>query len=303
MMPSQNSQPATLDGSAPRTVHARSLVRSRPANYLRRAGVAASYPVQGIWYFVRHREYWPLFTGRLLPLSLISFLVYLILFTFAFLPQYAFLAIFHGWGAWVNAVVLTLGEGLVIIQGLFEGFFVDECRVDVFDATLIRLGLKNLIEPHRILFNDAPTAVSMLGKPTSSAVYTPWSMTQMVELVVFLPLNLIPYVGTPAFIVITGTRLGKLAHYRWYQLRGLSKDEAKRETRLLTWDYIWFGTVAMVLELIPILSFFFLLTTTTGSAIWVAKIEDERNRRATGSVVADEDVMEQPPPPYSDDMA
>ncbi|KAG6087032.1 hypothetical protein E4U30_000805 [Claviceps sp. LM220 group G6] len=303
MMPSQNSQPATLDGSAPCTVHARSLVRSRPANYLRRAGVAASYPIQGIWYFVRHREYWPLFTGRLLPLSLISFLVYLILFTFAFLPQYAFLAIFHGWGAWVNAVVLTLGEGLVIIQGLFEGFFVDECRVDVFDATLIRLGLKNLIEPHRILFNDAPTAVSMLGKPTSSAVYTPWSMIQMVELVVFLPLNLIPYVGTPAFIVITGTRLGKLAHYRWYQLRGLSKDEAKRETRLLTWDYIWFGTVAMVLELIPILSFFFLLTTTTGSAIWVAKIEDERNRRAVGSVVADEDVMEQPPPPYSDDMA
>ncbi|KAG5965622.1 hypothetical protein E4U58_002759 [Claviceps cyperi] len=303
MMPSQNSQPATLEGSEPRTVHARSLVRSRPANYLRRAGVAASYPVQGIWYFVRHGEYWPLFTGRLLPLSLISFLVYLILFTFAFLPQYAFLAIFHGWGAWVNAVVLTLGEGLVIIQGLFEGFFVDECRVDVFDATLIRLGFKNLIEPHRILFNDAPTAVSMLGKPTSSAVYTPWSMIQMVELVVFLPLNLIPYVGTPAFIVITGTRLGKLAHYRWYQLRGLSKDEAKRETRLLTWDYIWFGTVAMVLELIPILSFFFLLTTTTGSAIWVAKIEDERTRRAVGSVVANEDVMEQPPPPYSDDMA
>ncbi|KAG6197132.1 hypothetical protein E4U24_007969 [Claviceps purpurea] len=324
-MPSQqNSQPATLHGSEPRTVHARALVQSRPANYLRRAGVAASYPVQGIWYFVRHREYWPLFTGRLLPLSLISFLVYLILFTFAFLPQYAFLAIFHGWGAWVNAVVLTLGEGLVIIQGLFEGFFVDECRVDVFDvsyhlrhikrinsvgtdqvlrqATLIRLGFKNLIEPHRILFNDAPTAVSMLGKPTSSAVYTPWSMIQMVELVVFLPLNLIPYVGTPAFIIITGTRLGKLAHYRWYQLRGLSKDEAKRETRLLTWDYIWFGTVAMVLELIPILSFFFLLTTTTGSAIWVAKIEDERNRRAVGSVVANEDVMEQPPPPYSDDM-
>ncbi|KAG5921636.1 hypothetical protein E4U61_006491 [Claviceps capensis] len=303
MMPSQNSQPATLHGSEPRTVHARALVQSRPANYLRRAGVAASYPVQGIWYFVRHREYWPLFTGRLLPLSLISFLVYLILFTFAFLPQYAFLAIFHGWGAWVNAVVLTLGEGLVIIQGLFEGFFVDECRVDVFDATLIRLGFKNLIEPHRILFNDAPTAVSMLGKPTSSAVYTPWSMIQMVELVVFLPLNLIPYVGTPAFIIITGTRLGKLAHYRWYQLRGLSKDEAKRETRLLTWDYIWFGTVAMVLELIPILSFFFLLTTTTGSAIWVAKIEDERNHRAVGSVVVNEDVMEQPPPPYSDDMA
>lgn len=107
----------------------------RPFQYIQRAGVAASYPLRGIWYFLRNREFWPLFLSRLLPLSLISFLVYLILFTFAFLPQYAFLALFHGWGAWVNAVVLVLGEGLVIIQGLFEGFFVDECRVDVFDVS------------------------------------------------------------------------------------------------------------------------------------------------------------------------
>ena len=31
--------------------------------------------------------------------------------------------------------MLVLGEGLGIIQGLFEGFFVDECRVDVFDVS------------------------------------------------------------------------------------------------------------------------------------------------------------------------
>lgn len=106
----------------------------RPAGYLWRALVAASYPLRGIWYFLSHPAYYPLFLSRLLPLSLISVIVYFILFTFTFLPQYAFLAIFHGWGAWVNAVILVLGEGLVIIQGLFEGFFVDECRVDVFDV-------------------------------------------------------------------------------------------------------------------------------------------------------------------------
>ncbi|KAG5982389.1 hypothetical protein E4U55_001983 [Claviceps digitariae] len=302
-MPSHGSQSVTFRDRESGSLDARSLFRSRPANYLWRAGVAASYPIQGIWFFLRNREFWPLFTGRLLPLSLISFLVYLILFTFAFLPQYAFLAIFHGWGAWVNAVVLTLGEGLVIIQGLFEGFFVDECRVDVFDATLIKLGLKNLIAPHRILFDDAPTAVKMLGKPTSSAIYTPWSMIQIVELVVFLPLNLVPYVGTFAFIMITGTRLGKLAHYRWFQLRGLSKAESKQEIKLLTWEYIWFGTVAMLLELIPVLSFFFLLTTTAGSAIWAARIEDERKRCTADPLIVNEDVVDEPPPAYSDEIA
>lgn len=111
----------------------------RPTNYLRRGLRAAAFPLRGIWYFLRRRPFYPLFIGRLLPLSIISFLVYFILFTFAFLPQFAFLAIFHGWGAWINAVVLVLGEGLVITQGLFEAFFVDEIRVDIFDVGLTLL--------------------------------------------------------------------------------------------------------------------------------------------------------------------
>ncbi|KEY64733.1 hypothetical protein S7711_05387 [Stachybotrys chartarum IBT 7711] len=274
---------------------------SRPANYLRRAGIAASYPLRGIWYFLRNREFWPLFLGRLLPLSLISLLVYLVLFTFTFLPQYAFLAIFQGWGAWVNAIVLVLGEGLVIIQGLFEGFFVDESRVDVFDATLIKLSLSDLVEPHRILYPDAPTAVKSLGKPTSPAVYTPWSIVQLVELAIFLPLNLVPFVGTPAFIIITGTRLGKLAHYRWFKLRGFSKDEARKQARDLSWEYVWFGTVAMILELIPLFSFFFLLTTSVGAAMWVARLEREQRSRVPEIVVDDEQAPEEAPPPYSDE--
>lgn len=106
------------------------------ASYGCRALTAAAFPIRGIWYFLRHPEFYPLFVGRLLPLSIISFLVYFLLFTFAFLPQFLFLLIFHGRaGAWINTIVLVLGEGLVIIQGLFEGFFVDECRVDIFDVS------------------------------------------------------------------------------------------------------------------------------------------------------------------------
>ncbi|KAI2469143.1 hypothetical protein F4781DRAFT_395370 [Annulohypoxylon bovei var. microspora] len=278
----------------------------RPVSYVSRALTAASYPLRGIYYFLRHPAYYPLFAGRLLPLSIISFLVYAILFTFAFLPQYAFLALFHGWGAWINAVVLVLGEGLIIIQGLFEGFFVDECRVDVFDATLLDNGLDNLIAPHRILFLEAPNSVKKLGKPTSSAVCQPWSLVQIVELIVFLPLNLIPYVGTPAFIIITGARLGTFAHYRWFDLRGLTKKERKNEIRSRMWDYTWFGTIAMLLELVPILSLFFLLTSTTGAALWTIKLEQRARgpavppATATVPVNSQEHDPDEPPPPYVD---
>lgn len=66
-----------------------------------------------------------MFKGRLLAIVLVSLFVYALLFTFAFLPQVAVLAIFHGPGAWLNGAVLTLGEGSAVIALLFEAFFVD----------------------------------------------------------------------------------------------------------------------------------------------------------------------------------
>jgi uncharacterized protein involved in cysteine biosynthesis len=142
----------------------------------------------------------------------------------------------------------------------------------------------------------------MLGKPTSRAEYQPWSLKQIIELIVFLPLNLVPFVGPPIFIMITGSRLGKLSHHRWFVLRGLDKKDKKRELKMRRWEYLWFGTVAMILELVPILSFFFLLTTTAGAAMWVAKME-ERARIRVGQPAApgDQPHHDAEGPVYHDD--
>lgn len=185
-------------------------------------------------------------------------------------------------------------------------------------ATLIDHDLVGLVAPHRLLFPDAPNSVKMLGKPTSRAEYTPWSFVQIFELVVCLPLTFIPIVGAPAYIIITGTRLGKLSHHRWFKLRGLSRRERKEEAKKYSWDYVWFGTMAMILELIPLLSFFFLLTTTAGCGLWVSKLEnkargrpnEEGSRAEEGRAVPSEssgrdgvavEERDEPPPPYSDD--
>ncbi|KAK2610291.1 hypothetical protein N8I77_003738 [Diaporthe amygdali] len=302
----------------PRASLAGRIRNSQFVDYIWRAFRSAAYPLQGIWYFSKQGKFWPLWAGRLLPLSLVSLTVYLILFLFAYLPQVAFLAIWQGRGAWFSAMVLTLGEGLVLIQALFEGFFVDEARVDVFDATLIDHGLVDLVAPHRLLFPDAPNSVKMLGKPTSRAEYSPWSFTQIFELVVCLPLTFIPVVGAPAYIIITGTRLGKLSHHRWFKLRGLSRRERKEEAKKYSWDYVWFGTMAMILELVPLLSFFFLLTTTAGCGLWVSKLENKTRGRpreegaraeegragppeASERTEVAEEERDEPPPPYSDD--
>jgi len=103
--------------------------------------VSASYlyPFKGIYFFLTHRDFYPLFGRRLIPLTITSIVVLGLLFTFTYLPQAAFLLIFHGPTAWVNAAFLVLGEAQVVIALLFEALLVDETLVDVFDVGFLPL--------------------------------------------------------------------------------------------------------------------------------------------------------------------
>ena len=64
--------------------------------------------------------------------------------------------------------------------------------------------------------------------------------------------------------------------------------------------------MALLLQLMPILSMFFLLTTAAGSALWVAKLEEQKRLIAEAPVPAPTTAPvtgtdeEAPPPPYTD---
>lgn len=206
----------------------------------------------------------------------------------------AILHIFHGPAAWFNAAILVLGEGQVVIALLFEAFLVDETLVDIFDSVLINEGLQDFVGQARVLYSDAEDPAKMLGKPTKSAVYSPFSFRQIIEFIIFLPINFIPFVGVPIFLFVTGYRAGPFHHWRYFKLLGLSKKERKQYVQRRKMKYTWFGTVALMLQLVPVLSMFFLLTSAAGSALWVAKMEKARRERER--IGAPED-------PYHDDPA
>ena len=252
-------------------------------------------PFQGIFYFACRPYFYPLFKARLIPIILLSTFIYANLFIWTYLPQVAFLAIFHGPGAWLNATFLVLGEGAAIVALLFEAFFVDETMVDTFDAVLIEQGLADLVGEGRLLNSTAQNSVRMLGKPTTSAVYAPFSFRQIAELVLLLPVNLIPIAGVPIFLVLTGYRAGPFHHWRYFKLRGFSKKERQEYVRNRQLKYTWLGIVTLSLQLIPILSMFFLLTSAAGSGLWAAKMEKARRSR--------EDTPASGPEPYQDDPA
>lgn len=187
-----------------------------------------------------------------------------------------------------------LGEGAAIVAILFEAFFVDETLVDTFDAVLIDQGLSDLVGQGRLLDSDADNSVKMLGKPSVTAIYSPFSLRQIVEFVILLPVNFIPFVGVPIFLVLTGYRAGPFHHWRYFQLVGLSKKERKEYIGKRQMKYTWFGIVALTLQLVPVLSMFFLLSTAAGSALWAAKMEHARRTRDLSSSNPTERYTDEP---------
>ncbi|KAL8950091.1 MAG: hypothetical protein Q9222_003855 [Ikaeria aurantiellina] len=235
------------------------------------------YPVKGIIYFARHPFFYPLLRARFLPALLLSIFVLTNLFLWTYLPQVAFLAIFHGRKlAWINGAILVAGEGAAITALLFEAFLVDETLVDIFDATLINEGCGDLVATSRPLESEISDPVKQLGKPITSTIYSPFSLRQIVEFIFFLPLNLIPVAGTPMFLLLTGYRAGPLHHWRYFKMLGFSSKERDGYLRGRKLRYTWFGVTALILQLIPVLSMLFLMTTACGSALWVARLEERR---------------------------
>jgi hypothetical protein len=135
---------------------------------------------------------------------------------------------------------LVLGEGAAVVAILFESFLVDESQVDVFDAVLVHKGYEDLIRPFRPVSEDSLNdPVRRLGKPTRSSVYGPFSFRQIAEFVILLPLNFVPYVGVPLFLLLTGYRAGPLQHWRYFNLLGLDKKQRNAYIRKKRWEYTW----------------------------------------------------------------
>jgi len=89
----------------------------------------------------------------------------------------------------------------------------------------------------------------------------------------YLPLNFIPVVGTVLFVGIQGKARGRAVHTRYFQLKKWTDSERESFLNEHSGPYTAFGTVATLLELIPVASILFAFTNTVGAALWAADIE------------------------------
>ena len=181
--------------------------------------------MQGIAYFLSHRDLWRPMTSRLAPTITLGVGVTTFMFIFTYLPQAAVMAFTSGPLAAISAALLVLSESSTIMTILSKTFLIEDALVDTFDGVLVSKNTTNLLSGGRQLQSGGE--IAKLGKAIKKpfAKFTPKAL---IRYVMYLPLNFIPVVGTVIFVILQGKRAGPTAHSRYYQLKGWNNSQKQK---------------------------------------------------------------------------
>ncbi|OJD12337.1 hypothetical protein AJ78_07044 [Emergomyces pasteurianus Ep9510] len=232
------------------------------------------YPLQGIFYFISHRSLWQPLVSKIAPTVSLGIIVTTTMFLFTYIPQTAILAFTSGPLAPFSAILLVLSESSTITNHLSRSFILRDSLVDIFDGTLVARGDTALVAEGRHIkgTNSSLDPIARLGSVIRKPLAM-FSLSSLVRSLMYLPLNMIPVVGTLMYVVSQGKRFGPVSHERYFQLKGW--DSKKRRTWVAAHAaaYTSFGAAAFVLEMVPFASMAFAYTNTVGAALWASNLE------------------------------
>jgi len=231
------------------------------------------YPFRGILFFLTHKSLWKPLLKKLTPTLGLGLGVTSFMFFFTYLPQLAICFFTSGPLAAFTTILLVLSESSTLTMVLSKALLIEDSLIDTFDGTLIARGQAALVERQRqVKANKAGDAIARLGKLAGKpfAKFTP---TAIIRYFMYLPLNLIPVVGTVMFVLLQGKKYGPAAHARYFNLKGMTKSQVADWTSERAGAYTGFGIPATLLETVPIAGIFFAFTNTCGAALWAADLE------------------------------
>jgi len=229
------------------------------------------YPIKGILYYLSHRSLWKPMMHKIIPTLTLSVSVVVLMFMFTYVPQVAIMFFTSGPLAPFTTILLILSESSTIITMLSQSFIIQEALIDTFDATLVAQNETGIVAEGRQITSGGDP-VSMLGKLAKSP-FEKFTPKALIRYFMYLPLNFIPLVGTAIFVFIQGRTRGKSAHTRYFELKKWSPSERESFLQEHVGPYTAFGTVATLLELVPVASILLLFTNTVGAALWAADLE------------------------------
>ncbi|KAK3900865.1 hypothetical protein C8A05DRAFT_45382 [Staphylotrichum tortipilum] len=229
------------------------------------------YPIKGIFYFAAHPALWKPLRSKLAPYLTLYSGVLGSMFFFTYLPQLAVMAVVNGPLAVFTTALLILNESSTITMTISKNYILRDAILDTFDGTLVARNSTEIVSQGREL-KPRGDSIDRLGKALK-APFKKFSLNKLVRYVIYLPLNFIPVIGTVVFVVLRGRSRGDAVHDRYFQLKGWSKSTRSQWLKDHQGPYTAFGTVATLLEMIPLASVFFSFSNTVGAALWAADIE------------------------------
>ncbi|KAI2604944.1 uncharacterized protein GGS25DRAFT_405461 [Hypoxylon fragiforme] len=239
------------------------------------------YPFKGIIYFATHRSLWRPFYSRILPTLGLTAGVLASMFFFTYLPQLAVLVFVNGPLAVFTTTLLVLNESSTIVNIISRNFLLQEALVDTFDGTLLARNASDVVSEGRQL-KSGRDPIARLGKLIKNP-FSKFTPKALVRYIMYLPLNFIPVVGTALFILLQGRSRGSSVHNRYFQLKGWSSSQQQDWHKRHISPYTTFGTIATLLEMIPVVSMLFAFTNTVGAALWAADIEQKKTQTTDGT--------------------
>ncbi|RYP10677.1 hypothetical protein DL765_008037 [Monosporascus sp. GIB2] len=239
------------------------------------------YPLKGIIYFLTHRSLWKPFTSRIIPILALTIGVFGTMLFLTYVPQLAILVFVNGPLAVFTTVLLILNESSTIVNFISRNFLLQDALVDTFDGTLVSRDATTVVSQGRHL-KSGGDPIARLGKMVKNP-FEKFTPKALIRYIMYLPLNFIPVVGTAMFILLQGRARGESVHTRYFQLKEWSSAQQKDWLSRHTAPYTTFGTIATLLEMIPILSSFFAFTNTVGAALWAADIEQKNTKMTEGT--------------------
>ncbi|KAJ4358735.1 uncharacterized protein N0V89_003319 [Didymosphaeria variabile] len=231
------------------------------------------YPLKGIAYFFTHRALWRPLANKLIPTLSLGLGVTVFMFAVTYVPQAAVLTIFNGPLAIVTTILLVLSEASTVFNILSKNFLIDDALIDTFDGTLLARDQAALVSRERAM-KSGGDYMARLGKITRKP-FERFSPKAIIRYLMYLPLNMIPVVGTVLFVILQGRKFGPTAHARYFQLKQMNKHQKEEFIESRKAAYTSFGVPAVLLELVPIAGIFFSFTNTVGAALWAADIEQK----------------------------
>ncbi|RLN77513.1 hypothetical protein BBJ28_00022929 [Nothophytophthora sp. Chile5] len=231
----------------------------------------STYVVQGLAYFVSHPRLWLTTLCPILLTLVVAIVSVVVLFSVALYPQAEGLedAGVASWLSWLLAVMLVLVE--IFLVTLIYNLVVLGCYQDkIFEQVMINRGFQELIE------NEERHAGCARVCRACCRVSV---FLRLILLVLTLPLNLIPILGSIVYAWLNGTILAWEYHLYYFELKNYSYGQQRAVIKEHKVQYSSFGMQALLLEMIPGVGSLFVFTNTVGAALFAAHMEEESQAR------------------------